>query len=603
MQYIKSKSASKLVVTRGETLKKRVLHTVKTIADIVGGTLGPGGHPVLIERQEFDLPPVVTKDGVTVFRALGFPDALDQCLLEATRDVSVRTADEAGDGTTTASILLEALTRLTYEYCDANPHVSPQVVTRRLMEVHRDLLAPAIAKMSRPASLTSNKGRRLLRGVATISANGDVALADAVMQCYDICGDDGNVTITDDSGPEAYRVDKIDGYPLPIGYEDSIQRLASLFVNNLETQQIELEKPAVILYFGRITDPGIVLPLLRRLAEAHQGEYLRTPNVLLVATGFAENVLGLLAQTWQNPVDPNVLPVLLPFSPFTNGARLVMEDLAAVTGATILDPVTNRLEDAMFEQLGNLGVDSSGGDDVWVPLGLRKVEMGRYRTTLVGHADEGLLLDRADEVRAEAEQAASALEKDYAKERLAKLTSGVARLCVVGGSNAAIKERRDRAEDAICAVRGAIKHGVLPGGTWTLAKLQHLLQAKISIVDEVVHKILIPALMAPWFRLTANVGLPSDQASELWVEVFGGDENVRKTWNAGTGAIVDAYATGLLDATPAVAYALANAVAGASTMGTLGGAVIFPRDIAAERSDARDAADFVRALTTDPNER
>ena len=600
MEHLKVKSAAKLSFPKGPGLKKAVLEAMKHCSDMVGGTLGPGGHTVLIERPEYGLPPFPTKDGVTVFRALGFDDPVAHCIMEAARDASVRTANEAGDGTTTATILAEAVVRRVFEYCEANPSVSPQQVVREIQHLHKTVLAPELERLAVPAALDTDEGHRLLRAVALVSANGDEALADSVMRCYDICGDDGNVTIVEASGPHGYEEERVDGFPIPMGYEESCGRFGPAFVNRPETQQVLVERPVFVLYFGRLNDVQTIMPLMQKLQEAMEGEYLNTPNVVVVATGFSEQVQAAFAQNWAAPASLNIFPLAVPPSPQHNGQRNFLDDLAAYVGAAVFDPVTKPLDTAdAFHELGNIALDDE--DNRWKTLGVRSFEVSRYRSTVLGYCQEDILLARADVVRAQAEQAGSELDAILTRERLAKLTGGIARLKVIGSSNGELKERRDRAEDAICAVRGAIKHGCLPAGGWALASLVHKLQ---DAGTDVTERILIPALLEPVERLVRNIGMTDDGVQTHRATLLGyAAAGTPRVFDAQGLLWVNAHEAGLMDSVPAVRDALKNALSIATVLGTLGGVVVFPRDRTHERSEAKAAAEFDRFASNPADER
>jgi chaperonin GroEL len=594
MQYVKAKSASKIILGRGPALKSKILDTMATISNIVGGTLGPGGHPVLIERQEYDLPPIITKDGVTVFRNLGFQDAIAQCILEGTRDASVRTATEAGDGTTTATVLAEALIRLTYKFSESNSRISPQSVVRKIDKAFREVLDPALKSFAIPADLESDEGRSLLRSVAKISGNGDSDLADAVMKCFDICGDDGNVTIVEGSGVSSYEVEKIEGYPIAMGYEESCQRFYSAFINRQDLQQVHIEKPAFLLYFGRVNDIETLVPVLQRLQEAYDTQYLKTPNLVVVATGFSESVLAGLMNNWVSPGSINVFPLLVPNnSPVHNAQRNFLDDLGGIVGAEVYDPITNPLDEATFNGIGNI---SEGDDSFWHPGGVRAIEVSRYRTTVVGIYDDGILIDRADVVRAQRDQAESELERTLIDERLAKLTGGIAKLKVIGSSNGEVKERRDRAEDAVCAVRGAIKSGVLVGGGWALLKASTLIEE--SGEDSILSEILVPALIEPTRRLMRNCGFAEDTI-ENTVKLLSKSATMNDEAfivELSTGNVAPGKALEVYDSFPAVREALKNAISIATLFGTLGGVVAQPRDHEVDKTEAKESAEFNKTI-------
>ena len=576
MQYQKVKSVAKIVQTKGPSLEKTIADTMRTISDIVGGTLGPGGQPVLIERQEFNLPAMVTKDGVTVFRALGFNDPAAHVIMEAARDASVRTANEAGDGTTTATILAEAIVRKTKQFCRENPKVSPQRVCRRLEGIFKTLIEPSIENKALKCDFSKRLGRKRLKAVATISANGDGPLADAVMECFDLVGDEGNVTILEVSGPSSYEVEQIDGYSIPIGYEDSCARYYPKFINDPATQRCFFENPAFIVYHGRVTDIQTCVMLMETIGAAWQSPESFNHNVVLVATGFSESVLGQLALNFAEQGTINVFPLLAPQSPINNGQLEFLEDICAVTGAKLLDPLNNQMELATLDDVG---------------VGCRQFECHRFRSTIIGRSEELLLLERVDLLRKRLENPESQLEKRLIEERIGKLTGGIAKLKVIGASNGELREKRDRAEDAVCAVRGAIKHGCLPGGCWTLLSLCDELEA---LGDPIVDGVLIPALEEPFWVLLKNAGLPKEEASSVYDHLHC---NLSKpmVYDALEGQYVEPLEAGILDSVPAVLEAIRSSLSIATLLGTLSGTIVFARDGALERQEASDTANFLRS--------
>lgn len=577
--YQKVKSVAKQVRVKGPGLNKVVLDTMKTISDIVGATLGPGGQPVLIERQEHDLPAMITKDGVTVFRSLGLDDPSAHCIMEAARDAAVRTASEAGDGTTTATVLAEAIVRNANDFMKKNPRVSPQKIVRKLESAFRTIIEPTIKAETVLAGDWSNEqGRNLLRSVAKISANGDEPLADAVIQCFDLVGDDGNVTIAEISGPSRYEVERIEGYPIPGGYEDSCTKFYPKFINDTANQRCALENPLFLIYHGRITEIQSLIFILESVGRVWNANPSERHNVVVVATGFSESVLGHLALNFAEPSTINVYPLLAPQSPMANGQLQFLEDLAAVTGARVLDAISCPLDQATIE---DLGADANF------------FEAYRFRSTVIGQSNEEEIILRVDELRAQAENAASDLDRILLQERIGKLTGGIAKLKVIGVSNGELKEKRDRAEDAVCAVRGAIKHGCLPGGGWMLLKLMSELRKSD---DPILTSVLIPSLFEPVTRLFRNCGFDELETQAILEPIIKtvADGEKPLVYDALEGKIVDPFVGGVLDSTPAVLEAIRNSISIASLLGTLGGTVVFKRDLNLELSEAKSTAEFVR---------
>lgn len=579
MQYAKAKSVSKEIVNRGPGLRALILKTMKACSEIVGSTLGPGGMPVVLERQEERLPPMITKDGVTVFRNLGFDDSAQQVLMEAARDASVRTAAEAGDGTTTATILAEALVRNTMAYCDLNPKVSPQKVVRTLEKAFRTEVEPYIRDHVLKADLSTEGGRHRLTSVAKTSANGDMPLAEAVLKCFDMTGDEGNVTIVEATGPSGYEVERIEGYPIMKGYEDCCGNFYQQFINDPGRQMVTLDKPTYILVHARLADIYSCLPIFERIDQAAQ-QGLIGPNVVLVATGFSEVVLAHLATNFRVSNTINVYPLVAPMNGMQTSQFDFLLDIAALSGAQIFDPLNSPLENATVEMLGSTDT----------------FEAGRFRSTILGYKDEILILERVDQLKKLLTTDLSGMDRTLIQERLGKISGGIAKLKVLGASAGELREKRDRAEDAICAVRGALKHGTLPGGGWTLKKVSDMLRI---YDDPVISTVLADSLLEPVRRLYTNAGSTVEEANDLIDQLGHVDETAPiggelLVYDVLEGSWVDALRAGVLDSTPAVLEAIRNSLSIASLLGTCGGIVVFKRDGAVDRQEARDTAEFLR---------
>ncbi len=593
ISYGKVKSVGKEVKARGPALEKLILRTMETISTVVGGTLGPGGQPVLIERQEHDMAPIVTKDGVTVFRHMGFDDSTSQVILEAARDAAIRTANEAGDGTTTATILAEAIVRLTANYCAANRRVSPQRVTRKLMSVFASEIEPLVRSSGIVVDSGTMAGKSLLHSVAKISANGDTPLADAVMECFELVGDGGNVTITELSGPSAYEAERIEGYPITgMGYEDSCGKYSSKFLNDPANQRIFLESPLFIVYHGKLTEIQTMTLLMEKIGAAWQDatrEQTFRHNVVVVATGFSESVIAQLAFNFAEQTTINVVPLLAPVSPITGSQLGLLEDLCAYTGSKLFDPLSAPLDHAELEDLGTHA---------------KAFEMNRFRTTIFSEdGDEGApnemnVLERVAMLDKQAGQASSELDKSFLEERIGKLTGGIARLKVIGSSSGEMRERRDRAEDAICAVRGAIKHGCLPGGGWMLLKLINRLY---TLEDPIVSGVLCPALIEPVKRLFTNAGFDESEGTAIVQKVAKSivDDTGVLVYDALEQKFVDPLEGGVLDSLPAVLEAVRNSLSIAVLLGTLGGTIVFKRDHELERHESKENASWLREANSE----
>ncbi|SRR5216683_800933 len=581
--YRKVKTVAKNIMVKGETLDEVVLSTMKTISNIVGSTLGPGGCPILIERQEYGLPNIITKDGVTTFRFLGFTDPTAHCIMETARDTATRTVAEAGDGTTSSTVLAEAIVRYTNEFCKRYTRMPPQRVIRRLEFLFKNYIEHKIKEWSIIPDAT------MLKAVANISTNGDTPLAEAVMECFDLVGSDGNITLIEENGPSQYRVESLKGYPINIGYEESCRSFLVHFLNDPANNRCFMENPVFVLYHGEITEIQTVVLLLEKIGQAWEKpqsmglERAFNHNVVIVATNFSDAVLGTLANNFRHAASINVFPLQIPKFPTQNGQLHFLYDLASVVGAKVFDRLSNPLSDAELTDLiyGN---------------GVESIEINRYRTTILGLADENLVIARAEEVKRGLANSESKFDTIHMQDRVARLTGGVAKLIVVGASSGELREKRDRAEDATYAVRGAQKHGCLPGGCWTFVQLNNFFKNEEATKnDPVVKEVLIPALNAPLIRLLSNTGMTQDEISDIIHLLSNHTSDERIVYDAMENVFKDAVAGGLLDSVPAVLEAIRSSFSIATLLGTIGGSIVFQRDTELERNEAVSVSEFLRA--------
>jgi chaperonin GroEL len=580
VSHRKAKSSPKMFETNHAHLKEMVLKAMRRASEAVGSSLGPGGRPTLIESDFPGIPNKITKDGVTIFKSLGAVDSYEHLILETARDVAQRTASEAGDGTTTATVLSYALIQNLFAFCEKNPKYSPQKAARRITKVTEDLLLPHIAERSIKVDVDN---QHLLKMVAKISANGDTAMADAVIKAFEEIGygDASHVTIREMSGKTGYKVERIDGFPIPVGFEESIGKMHTAFINDQANQRCYLEKPNFILFDGQVNDILKFVPLLEAIgAKYDETKDDKFKNVVIIAHGFSENVLTNLAFNFQNPNTIKVLPLITPMAQFLNSQLHFLQDFAAFSGARLFG-MKDQVTTATLSDLGT---------------GMNSIEAYRFRATVVGDPDPVNVEVRAADLKVMMEQAESQAEKIWLQERLGKITNGIAKLTIYGGSNGELKEAHDRCEDAVCAVRAAIGHGALPGGTRVAIDLALKLSQELPEGDP-AREVLMPSLMSLPLRLLDNAGYNSEETQQILSKLIAEPEYVYDIENQLFGK---AEELGLFDATKAVSESLSNAVSIASVLGTMGGIVCHPRDSEFERAEARADSEFMRA-TENPN--
>ena len=472
-----------------------------------------------------------------------------------------------------------------YGYCGANLKVSPQKVMRTVREVVSKTIEPLLVEASQPVSI---ENQDMLRKVATISANGDKEMADAVIKAFNLVGfgENSHVTIQELNGPGGYEVELIDGYPIQIGYEDSCKNYYNGFINDRANNCARLEKPVFLLYDGQVKDIGSIQILLEAVGKAWQ-ESDFNHNVILVAHGFSERVLQDLMMNFMSKETINVFPLRTPMSQIINGQSQFLHDLAAFTGASILDPVHNKPN--KVDNLDVLGANMS------------LFEAYRFRANIVGDPDPDLVEIRADELEQNIKNAESEIEKSLLEERLGKLTKGIAKLKIFAATSGDLKERHDRCEDAVCAVRGSLRDGVLPGGCRMWLTLAKILQTSSEIPKEAQY-VLSNAMLDTFNKMMSNAGYSEDEITEISGKLFADDNLVYDVENQVYG---DPFELGILDSTPAVVQAIRNATSIATILGTLGATICFPRDNDLERMESMENSHFLeQTQATNPaNER
>lgn len=573
-ELVKSKTAAKVITHDRKRLKQVILSTLYEASKLVGDTLGPNGRVALLERQE-SLPPFATKDGITVFNSMAFSDPTIQVILEAARDSSSKTNVEAGDGTTTATILAESLIRLGFEYLEKNPRLSVQKVVRELEGAFRDIIKPFIEKNA--VKINDSNSKDLLRKVAMIATNNDDEMSDAVIEAFDLVGHNGNITIEEQDGSSGFQVERIEGLPIARGFEDSCGRFLEEFINDKGNYRTILDKPRFILYNGKLNEITALIPILTKVSEATgltdapvQGEK-SSPNVVIMAHHFSEAVLAFLGRNFKNAETLNMIPLRTPMNEIANSQHHFLLDVGAFVGAEVFDPLTKPLETAEVHELGLNTI--------------KHFEYYRYKSMILGDPDEARVVLRVEELEQQAKQAESIKDAEILRERMSLLTMGLARVKVLGSSEAELKEKRHRVEDAVCAVKGALKEGVLPGCGKTLLTLSYAL--KNMEVSESVKEILASAFTEPFHRILANGWMPNEEISSVYKKMMDEKKPFFNTYDALNHKHGDALKMGVIDSASAVLMAIKNSLAVAKMLMGLSGIVVFKRDLDTDIGDAK----------------
>lgn len=546
---IYQKSKAKDIVTDKNHIRKTVSETLNRMAEIVGATLGPGGQPVLIERD--GLAPLMTKDGVTVAKALGVPSADANIIIDAAKEICLNTAKDAGDGTTTAIVLANALVKSGHNFISNNPKYNPQKVVDELNEAYREVVVPFLKQVAIPA-----EGEDKLIEVAKISANGSAEIAEAAVSAVVNAGDDGHVMINESQGGKIY-VENEEGYIVTAGLKD-LGQIGPAFINDKAGQQVKIDNGYIVLYDGSLNDlkvPGAI----QDSVSDDQGYSDGTP-IVVMAHGFADVVLDKFAQSTKKGL--TVVPIKVPRTGLPNGASMFLEDMAAFTGGIVYNP-------------GN--IDLINAED------FGKCESARvnmYESFIISsQEDNGEAIEqRIVELKAVEKAAFSEMDKSFIRAAIAKLTGGVSTIHVGGSSDLEIREKKGRVEDAVEAVRSAIAEGIVTGGCSMHLRLAAQLNAHSDKKDS--WDILIESLQAPFKLLLKNCGEEFDQVWSALSSEFSSTEASlpSKVFDANQHLLVDPIESGIVEPAKVVRVSVSNALSVASLLTTLGGIVVVPRN-------------------------
>lgn len=543
MIYVKSKT--KDIVGVDSALENTVANTLSQMANIVGKTLGPGGRPVLIERE--GLPPLVTKDGVTVVKALGLSTAAANIVLDTCKEISLNTARDAGDGTTTAIVLADALVKHGKTFMKSNPRYNPQRFVRELQKIYNEQIVPYLK-----SSAVSVKTESELNQVALISANGDKEVADVVVKAVMSAGDDGTVLIQEDQGG-GMRLETIDGYIVTTGLRD-MGSIGSAFINDRAGQQVRMDEGLVVLFDGTLND--LVLPMAIQTAFESDQDCFGKP-IVVMAHGFADNVVEKFLKTSKSGV--TVLPVKVPKTSLANSKTMFLQDMSAYTGATVLDPAS--APNFTQEHFGRF----------------KSAKVNMYESFFQCESEAERIDTRVEELKAISAAAHSEHDRAHLRASIGKLTGGISTIWVGGMTDAEVRERKDRVQDAVEAVRSAIAEGIVAGGCATHLAIANMLKQEDGPSPV---EVMIYALQAPFSLLLSNCG-ESDRESELKQVILNASsrEGIPKlVFDADSHLVVPAFEAGIVEPAKVHRVAIGNAISVASLMVTLGGIVCAPRD-------------------------
>ena len=500
-----------------EQARQKILKGVQTLAAAVKVTLGPKGRNVIIDKS-FG-PPVITKDGVTVAKEIELTDRHENMGAQMVKEVASKTADKAGDGTTTATVLAEAIYAegLRSVAAGSNPMEMKRGIEKALKEV-----VAKLKSLSKPV-----QSRNEIAQVATISANNDSVIGELIAGAIEKVGKDGTISIEEAKGFET-KLEVAQGMNFDRGY------LSSYFVTNPETQEAILEDAFVLIFEKKISSVKELIPLLQDVAKAGKA--------LLI---IAEDVEGeALATLVINRLKGGLKVCAVKAPGFGDRRKEILQDLAVVTGGQVIcEELGHKLETVTLKDLGRV----------------KKAVVSKDQAILVeGSGAKTAIKDRIAQIKRQIDESTSDYDKEKLQERLAKLAGGVAVIQVGAATEVEMKEKKDRVDDAQHATKAAIEEGILPGGGTALVRCISVVEKLLTTLqgdEKLGAKIIIKALSSPLRQIAENAG---KEGSIILQKVLSMGTN--DGYNALTDEYVDMVKAGILDPTKVTRLALENAV-------------------------------------------
>ncbi|HEY5652803.1 MAG TPA: chaperonin GroEL [Pontiella sp.] len=491
-----------------------MLRGVEKLSNAVKVTLGPKGRNVILDKK-FGAP-TVTKDGVSVAKEIDLEDAFENMGAQMVKEVASKTSDIAGDGTTTATVLAEAIYRegLKNVTAGANP-----MSLKRGIDKAVDAMVIQLAKLSKKVKTSEEVAQ-----VGTISANGDTTIGNIIAEAMEKVGKDGTITVEEAKSIET-TLDVVEGMQFDKGY------LSPYFVTDANNMEAVLEDPYILIFEKKISNLQDMLPLLQNIAKTGK------PFMIIAEDIEGEALATLVVNKLRGTL--NVCAVKAPG--FGDRRKAIMEDLAVLTdGKFITEDLGIKLESVTIDDLGTA----------------KRITVGKDDTTIVEGAGKAVALKaRIDQIRRQIEETTSDYDREKLQERLAKLAGGVAVINVGAATEVEMKEKKDRVDDALHATRAAVEEGIVPGGGVALIRVQKALDKLDVEGDEAIGvNIVRKAIEAPLRQLVSNAG---EEGALVVQEVKKGKQSYG--YNVATGEYVDMISAGIIDPAKVTRSALQNA--------------------------------------------
>ena len=506
----------------GEDARTKMVRGVNILANAVKATLGPKGRNVVLQKS-FGAP-TITKDGVSVAKEIELADAFENMGAQMVKEVASKTNDIAGDGTTTATVLAQALIREGAKAVAAG--MNPMDLKRGI-----DKAVTAAVEQLKTISKPTTDDKAIAQ-VGTISANSDASIGNIIAEAMKKVGQEGVITVEEGSGLEN-ELDVVEGMQFDRGY------LSPYFINNQQSQTADLDDPFILLHDKKISNVRDLLPVLEGVAKAGK-------PLLIIAEDIEGEALATLVV---NTIRGIVKVVAVKAPGFGDRRKAMLEDMAILTGGTVIsEEVGLSLEKATIKDLGRA----------------KKVQVSKENTTIIdGAGDAAAIESRVKQIKAQIEETSSDYDREKLQERVAKLAGGVAVIKVGAATEVEMKEKKDRVDDALHATRAAVEEGVVPGGGVALVRAVAALSGLKGDNEDQNHgiQIALRAMEAPLREIVANAG---EEPSVIINKVKEG--NGSYGYNAASGEFGDMIEMGILDPTKVTRSALQNAASIAGLM-------------------------------------
>jgi chaperonin GroEL len=517
------------VINFGDEARKKLKNGVNQLADAVVSTLGPNGRNVVIAQNMAN--PQSTKDGVTVAKSIDLEDPIENMGAQMVKQAAIKTADQAGDGTTTSTLLAREIYNTGLMYSDKGHNA---------VEIKRGIdkaVKMVVAELKNVSEDISNESQ--LEQVATISANNDAEVGKLIATAFDKVGREGVITVEESKTHET-TLEVVEGMQFDRGYK------SPYFVTDNNTMTAQLDDPYILLYDGKINAVKDLLPLLEGVSQQNK-------SLLIVA----EDIDGeALAAMIVNKMRGILKCCAVKAPDFGDRRTMILEDMAAVTGGTVVSKQKGmRLDKITTDVLGKA----------------RGVTVTKEETTIVdGGGSEEAIADRLEEIKAQIDKTDSSYAREQLQARLGKMAGGVAIINVGGHTEAEMKEKKDRVEDALHATKAAIEEGILPGGGIALlhisnSKLNELINNNsLSRDQQRGVEIVKDSITRPFTQILENAGYSAQQIYGIHAACLA--RTNRTGYNINKGTYVDFLEKGIIDPTKVTRCALENAASVAGTM-------------------------------------